>query len=164
MSRQPSSAAVEELLSPVVADAGLELDGVTLTQAGRRRLLRVTVDAQGGVSLDAVAEVSQAISAALDGSDVMGATPYVLEVSSPGVDRPLSQPRHWRGATGRLVRVGLTDGHTVTGRVTAVDADGVTMEIGPDVQTHGSGAPRRMLWAELGEGHVQVEFRAAGER
>lgn len=160
MSRQPARATLEELLSPVVAAAGLDLDGVTLTPAGRRRLLRVTVDADDGVSLDAVAEVSQAISAALDSSDAMGATPYVLEVSSPGVDRPLTEPRHWRRATGRLVRVGLSDGQTVTGRVTAVDEVGVSM----DVETGGASEPRRMLWAELGEGHVQVEFRAAGER
>lgn len=159
MSRQPSRAAVEELLSPVVVAAGLEIDAVTLAPAGRRRLLRVTVDADGGVSLDAVAEVSQAISAALDSSDVMGTTPYVLEVSSPGVDRPLNEPRHWRRATGRLVRVGLADGHTVTGRVSAVDEQGVTL----DVDAGGVSTPQRMLWAELGEGHVQVEFRAAGE-
>ncbi len=160
MSRQPSRAAVEELLSPVVSAAGLELDRVVLAPAGRRRLLRVTVDADGGVSLDAVAEVSQSISQALDGSDVMGDTPYVLEVSSPGVDRPLTQPRHWRRATGRLVRVALEDGRSVTGRVVAVDEDGV----GLDVETDGTGhEPRRLAWAGLGVGHVQVEFRSTGE-
>src|ERR1700709_2228211 len=96
-----------EVLSPVVAATGHDLEDVTVTAAGRRSLIRVIVDADGGVDLDAVADVSRAGSDALDegpGSDAF-AGPYVLEVSSPGVDRPLTEPRHWRRAIGRLVQV-----------------------------------------------------------
>src|SRR5439155_892857 len=73
--------------------------------ARRRRLLRVVVDADGGVDLDNIALVSREASARLDDTGAMGEAPYTLEVSSPGVDRPLTQPRHWRRAVGRLVRV-----------------------------------------------------------
>ena len=96
-----------ELLAPVVADTGYDLEDVTVTSAGRRSLVRVIVDADGGVDLDAVADVSRAVSDALDADAATPdfAGPYVLEVSSPGVDRPLTEPRHWRRAVGRLVQV-----------------------------------------------------------
>ena len=81
-----------------------------MTPAGKRRLLRVVVDRDGGVDLDDVAGVSTAVSAALDESDAMGGAPYVLEVTSPGVDRPLTAPRHWRRATDPLVKVATAEG------------------------------------------------------
>lgn len=80
------------LLTPLLAEAGLELESIEVTPAGKRRLLRVVVDSDNGVDLDAVGEVSQEISTALDSSDAMGKAPYVLEVTSPGVDRPLTLP------------------------------------------------------------------------
>src|SRR5215469_10062230 len=96
------------LLEPVIVASGLDLEDVRVSQAGRRRLLRLVVDADGGVGLDQIAEVSREVSARLDASGVMGEVPYTLEVSSPGVDRPLTEPRHWRRAQGRLVSVPLT--------------------------------------------------------
>src|SRR5512144_2766676 len=100
---------VRALAAPAVASAGLVLENVTITPAGRRRVLRVVVDlpedAVGGVPMEAVAHASQALSEALDASDVMGGAPYVLEVSSPGADRPLTERRHWLRARGRLVHV-----------------------------------------------------------
>ena len=101
-------AKLERLLAPVVRAAGLDLESVRIGSAGRRRLLRVVVDADGGVSLDDIALVSREASTRLDDTGAMGEAPYTLEVSSPGVDRPLTQPRHWRRATGRLVQVPLT--------------------------------------------------------
>ena len=84
----------------------MDLESVRVSVAGRRRLLRVVVDSDHGVSLDDAADVSRDVSAALlDATDVIGDVPYTLEVSSPGVDRPLTEPRHWRRAAGRLVRV-----------------------------------------------------------
>src|SRR3954465_1150761 len=100
-----------DLLGPVVAGAGYDLEDVAVSAAGRRSLVRVTVDADGGIDLDAVAVISRLVSDAPDadatptGSPRALANAYVLEVSSPGVDRPLTEPRHWRRATGRLVRV-----------------------------------------------------------
>ncbi|MFJ2030938.1 ribosome maturation factor RimP [Streptosporangium sp. NPDC087985] len=140
-----------KLLEPVVGAEGLDLEDVTVTPAGKRRLLRVVVDCDGGVSLDDVAEVSLAVSAALDADDAMGTTPYVLEVSSPGVDRPLTEPRHWRRAVKRLVKADLRDGTSVEGRIVATDETGVELDI--------AGAPRRIDYEDLTRGRVQVEFR-----
>ncbi len=144
---------IADVIGPVVAAAGMDLEAVRVTAAGRRRLLRVVVDSDHGVSLDDAAAVSRDVSAALDSGTVMGDLPYTLEVSSPGVDRPLTSPRHWRRAVGRLVTVKVTDAgrsQPVSGRVTAADEDGVTMDV--------DGAPRRFAYAVLGPGAVQVEF------
>src|SRR3954465_3991900 len=98
---------VRDVLEPVVAGAGYDLEDVHVTAAGRRSVVRVVVDRDGGLDLDAVAEVSRVVSGVLDETDGTGEAPYTLEVTSPGVDRPLTEPRHWRRAAGRLVRVAL---------------------------------------------------------
>src|ERR1700722_4194745 len=102
-------ARIADVIRPVIAAAGLDLESVRVTAAGRRRLLRVVVDSDWGVSLDDAATVSREVSGALDAVAVMGDFPYTLEVSSPGVDRPLTDPRHWRRAAGRLVQGTVTD-------------------------------------------------------
>ncbi|OLT28108.1 ribosome maturation factor RimP [Nocardiopsis sp. CNR-923] len=151
MGAQGRDERIAELLEPVLAKAGLDLEAVELTPAGKRRVLRVVVDSDDGVDLDTVGEVSQGVDDALDASDVMGELPYVLEVTSPGVDRPLTQPRHWRRSRGRLVRATLADGGEVTGRVTGADDQGITLDV--------EGQPRTFAHAELAKGKVQVEFR-----
>jgi ribosome maturation factor RimP len=152
--------ALERLAEPIAHAAGMELESVDLTRAGRRRLLRVVVDTDGGVGLDEMAVVSQELSAKLDSSGIMGEAPYTLEVTSPGVDRPLTQPRHWRRAVGRLVSVPVTQNSsngspvpasTVFGRVAAAGEDGVVLDI--------EGRRREFGFADLGPGKVQVEFR-----
>ncbi len=140
------------LLAPVVESVGYDLEELTVTRAGRRSVVRVIIDADGGVDLDGVARVSRAISDALDDGDQF-AGPYVLEVSSPGVDRPLREPRHWRRAEGRLVKVDSA-GTSLLGRVLGTDDDGVTLDL--------DGAKRHLPWAGLGQGLVQVEFNRPG--
>jgi ribosome maturation factor RimP len=147
---------ISDVIEPVVAAAGMDLESVRVTAAGRRRLLRVVVDSDRGVSLDDAAAVSRELSAALDTVAVMGDFPYTLEVSSPGVDRPLVNPRHWRRAVGRLVQVTVTDSRgarAVSGRISAADADGVTLDVEGDPKTR-----RRFPYALLGPGAIQVEF------
>jgi ribosome maturation factor RimP len=147
---------IADVIQPVVAAAGMDLESVRVTAAGRRRLLRVVVDSDRGVSLDDAAAVSRELSAALDTVAVMGDFPYTLEVSSPGVDRPLTDPRHWRRAVGRLVRVAVPDSggaRAVSGRISAADADGVTLDVEGDPKTR-----RRFPYALLGPGAIQVEF------
>jgi ribosome maturation factor RimP len=144
-----------ELLEPVVRASGLDLEDVTVTPAGKRRLLRVIVDRDGGVSLDDVAEISRAVSAELDSGEAMGSAPYVLEVSSPGVDRPLTEPRHWRRAVKRLVKADLRDGTSAEGRITATDETGVELDV--------DGVPHRIDYQDLARGRVQVEFRRLDE-
>jgi ribosome maturation factor RimP len=151
-------AKLEALLEPIVRAAGLDLESVRVGSAGRRRLLRVVVDADGGVSLDDIALVSREASIRLDDTGAMGEAPYTLEVSSPGVDRPLTQPRHWRRAMGRLVRVPLASpgpraeaqAAPVEGRVIAAGDNGIILEV--------DGEHLELGYAELGPGRVQVEF------
>ena len=164
----PDTDKIARVAEPVVHALGMDLESVKVTTAGRRRLLRLVVDSDRGLSLDDAALASRELSAKLDASDVMGEMPYTLEVSSPGVDRPLTQPRHWRRAAGRLVRVPLVPsgtGHAkpghgkpgaaaVQGRVVAADAAGVTLDI--------DGAHRRFDYAALGAGMVQIEFDRPG--
>jgi ribosome maturation factor RimP len=152
-------------VEPAVVAAGFELEELVVTPAGRRSVVRVVVDRDQGVTLDDIAEVSRAVSAVLDEEDdAFGPAPYTLEVTSPGVDRPLTEQRHWRRNTGRLVAVAVgPSGSTeqVTGRVTAVDADGVTLAVeapGKPGAKRRPPTPRRVPWAELGSGRVQVEF------
>ncbi|HXO23542.1 MAG TPA: ribosome maturation factor RimP [Streptosporangiaceae bacterium] len=145
-----------DVIRPVIAAAGLDLESVRVSAAGRRRLLRVVVDSDRGVSLDDAATVSRELSAALDTVAVMGDFPYTLEVSSPGVDRPLTDPRHWRRAAGRLVQVTVTDSsgaRPVTGRIAAADADEVILDVEGDPENR-----RRFPYAALGPGAIQVEF------
>jgi ribosome maturation factor RimP len=148
------------LLEPAVAAMGMDLENVRITSAGRRRLLRVVIDADGGVSLDDIALVSREVSATLDRAAAMGESSYTLEVSSPGVDRPLTEPKHWRRAVGRLVTVplwsgihnGAADSQAVTGRITATDPHGVRLDVDGESQEFG--------YSELGPGRIQIEFAA----
>ena len=139
-----------ELIEPVIAAAGMDLESVRMSVAGKRRLLRIVVDGDHGVSLDDAADVSREISAMLDEANALGEVPYTLEVSSPGVDRPLTEPRHWRRAVGRLVKVKVTGEGTVEGRILAADADGVTLDLAK--------GERRFELGELGAGAIQIEF------
>lgn len=141
---------VRRVADPVVRAAGLDLEDVSVTPAGRRRVVRVVVDSDTRLDLDAVADVSRVVSDALDAADVFGTQPYVLEVSSPGVDRPLTQPRHWRRATGRLVAAELTDGTSLTGRVVETDSASVQLDV--------DGTIHEIPLSEVRSARVQVEF------
>jgi ribosome maturation factor RimP len=161
----PATARLAGWIEPVVGAAGYDLEELVVTPAGRRSVVRVVVDRDSGVSLDDVAEVSRAVSAVLDEKDGdLGRAPYVLEVTSPGVDRPLTEPRHWRRNTGRLVSVPVGPGGAgdpLTGRITAVDEAGVTLAVEAAGKPGARKRPpvaRQVPWAELGDGRVQVEF------
>ena len=147
---------VRALLAPVVEGAGVELEDVELRTVGRRLVLRVLVDTATGISLDEVAAASQAVSEALDSSDVLGDEPYTLEVSSPGIDRPLTDARHWRRNVGRLVAVTRADGSTTTARVVAVADDGASVELEESVK--GRTSRSTLALADVARAVVEVEF------
>jgi ribosome maturation factor RimP len=151
----PDTDQVAAVAAPVVHALGMDLESVKVTSAGRRRLLRIVVDSDRGLSLDDAALASRELSAKLDASDVMGDLPYTLEVSSPGVDRPLTQPRHWQRALGRLVRVPLAGSSPVQGRVIEADAGHVVLDV--------DGTHRRFDYPALGAGKVQIEFDRPNE-
>jgi ribosome maturation factor RimP len=154
-----SPARLQELLAPAVAETGADLEDVSVSKAGKRSVVRVVVDRDGGVSLDDVADVSRVVSDALDQLDeadpsALGPS-YVLEVTSPGVDRPLTAARHWRRNVGRLVTASLRDGGSVTGRVVAADEQVVSLDV--------DGAERALGLDEVTRGTVQVEFSRKSE-
>jgi ribosome maturation factor RimP len=141
------------LVEPVVAAEGLDLEELSVSRAGRRYVVRVTVDADGGIGHDELSDVSRAVSTALDEAEERSGdlTPgsYTLELSSPGVDRPLTLPRHWHRNVGRLISVKV-GGRQLTGRVSATSDRGVTLDV--------DGRPVDASFEELGPGRVQVEF------
>lgn len=149
--------AVREAVEPVVLASGLVLEGVQVKAAGRRSVVRVVVDLAdgvGGIDADTLGEVSREISAALDAKDpVRGA--YTLEVSTPGTDRPLTEPRHFRRARTRLVNLTLRDGTTVHGRLQEADDDALVVETAVGSQ--------RLALADVARGEVEVELARAGD-
>ncbi len=147
---------IEEALVGPLADRGLDVEAVEVTPAGKRRVLRVAVDKDGGVTLDDVADATRAISDVLDESDVMGEMPYTLEVTSRGVDRPLTLPRHWRRNADRLVKATLVEGETVTGRITTCDETSVTLDV--------EGTPRDLPYADVAKALVQIEFNRKSDK
>lgn len=162
---------IRAALEPALAPLGLVVEDVTMSPAGKRRLVRVLVDTDlagldladdatpvAPLSLDTVAEATRAVDDALERSDVMGQAPYVLEVSSPGVGRPLTTRDHFRRNVGRLVEV-RHDSGTETGRLVRVTADALTLEL-PATKKE----PSRDVSVDLEtveRGTVQVEFKRA---
>lgn len=150
-----AAAALRERLEPTLARAGYDLEDLVVTTAGRRRLVRVVVDKDGGVTLDECAEASQAVSAVLDADDaLLGAGSYTLEVSSPGVSRPLTLPRHWRRNVGRRVKVVRADGSTVLGRVSSADerAARLRLDDGGDLEVPYTDVRTALVQVELSRG------------
>jgi ribosome maturation factor RimP len=148
-----NTADLEALVAPVAAAHSLEVDRLEVMTAGKRSVVRVFLDGDGpagrGPSLDEIAEATRSISAALDAADITGGRPYTLEVSSRGVSRPLTEAKHFRRNTGRLVEFTLADG-PVTGRVQGVADDAVEVDV--------DGTSRRIPLAEVRRALVQVEL------
>ena len=145
---------LESELTQPLASLGFDVEAVEITPAGRRRILRVAVDKDGGVTLDDVADATREINRLLDDSDVMGEQPYTLEVTSRGVDRPLTLPRHWRRNVSRLVKVTPVEGGVFTGRLVGSDDEGATLDV--------KGAERRIAYADVKRALVQIEFNRPG--
>ncbi len=145
-------------IRPVIEELGYDLEDLAVSRAGRRSVLRIVVDSDDGVNLDAIADISRAISTGLDGAESdsgsFGMEAYTLEVTSPGVDRPLTEPRHWRRNVGRMVHVQVGD-KTLVGRIRAADAED-SGEAG--IELDDEGTAHRLRYASLGPGKVQIEF------
>lgn len=139
-----------ELLDPVVSAFAFDLDDVEITRSGGQRILDVTIDGDSGVNLDEVAEVSRAISEFLDNSDAMGHEPYVLEVGTRGVIKPLTKPIHWTRNIGRLVNV-TGDAINAVGRIVEFDEPNVTLDI--------KGKSRIISINKISRAHIEVEFK-----
>ncbi|MFI8340817.1 ribosome maturation factor RimP [Streptomyces sp. NPDC085639] len=144
------------LLEPLVAAKGLDLEEIEMSRAGKRRMLRIIVDSDEGVELDACAELSREVSDKLDETDVMGEDEYVLEVSSPGADRPLTEHRHYVRAIGRLVKFQLAEGGELIARILDIDDEGLDLEV-PGVKGRKATA-RRIAFTDIAKARVEIEF------
>ncbi|SDP45740.1 ribosome maturation factor RimP [Actinopolyspora xinjiangensis] len=154
MSSPPRDEIVARLtptVSQAVAEVGFDLEDLDIQQAGRRRLVKVIIDADEGVALDDIAEVSRALSKVLDEHDHVLAGSYTLEVTSPGVDRPLTKQRHWRRARNRLARIRTVAGEELLGRVGPASESGVLVLAG--------GRVRRLIYGDIERAVVEVEFQ-----
>ncbi|MFE1252001.1 ribosome maturation factor RimP [Streptomyces sp. NPDC058735] len=147
---------LRELLEPLVASQGLDLEEIAVDSVGRRRVLRVVVDSDTGADLDRIADVSRALSAKLDETDAMGEAEYTLEVGTPGAERLLTEHRHFVRATDRLVRFQLDGGDELVARILKVDDEGVDTEV-PGVKGRKATA-RRLAFDDIVRARVQVEF------
>jgi ribosome maturation factor RimP len=170
--REDESVSVKDQIRPAVEGPlgalGLLVEDVAVTPAGRRRLVRIWIDrlvydtgpdtttATEPLSLDEVADATRAVSAALDDSDAMGEQPYTLEVTSPGVDRPLTAPHHFRRNVGRLLTLTPTEGEAVTGRLVRAGAEGLTLEVPATAKV--PARTEELPYAAVSRAVVQVEF------
>jgi ribosome maturation factor RimP len=161
----PEAARLRALLEPAVQANRLYLEDVAINIAGSHRVVHVVVDLPqeetGGVSLDVIADISKVLSDVLDSDPGTDSRPYDLEVSSPGVARPLTEPRHWHRAKGRLVKVNVVQGENVTGRIQSVDGDGVTLV--PEIAVKKGMKPRqgdpiKLPFDRIRNGKVEIEF------
>ena len=175
--REDESVSVKEQIRPAVEaplrDLGLLVEDVAVTPAGKRRLVRIWIDrvlqdsgdttsVTPPLTLDEVADATRAVSDALDETGAMGEQPYTLEVGSPGIDRPLTEPRHFRRNVSRLVTLTPVEGEPVTARITAAGDSGVTLEV-PATKKE----PARSVhvaYAEVSRAVVQVEFSRPADR
>lgn len=147
---------LRELLEPLVRSQGLDLEEIAVDSVGRKRVLRVVVDSDEGADLDAVADVSRALSAKLDETDAMGQAEYTLEVGTPGAERALTEHRHYRRAVDRLVKFTLREDGELIARILTVDDDGLDLEV-PGVKGRKATA-HALAFDEIDRARVQVEF------
>ncbi|MFP5023023.1 ribosome maturation factor RimP [Pseudonocardia phyllosphaerae] len=152
------------LLEPVVSDAGLEIDAVEVRTAGRKHSVKLVVDhpetsGETGIDLDAIAKLSRAAAAELDPHEHLIEGSYTLEVTSPGLDRPLTRPRDWRRNFLRLATITLTGGDAIEARIGKAGEERV------QVAVRGTGKGRRpelrdLPYDEVDKARVEVEFKA----
>lgn len=149
--------AIRDAITPIILEADLFLEALQISTAGKHRVIRILVDRldpQKSLSLDEVTAVTKPISACLDSLSALGENPFTLEVSSPGIDFPLSQPRHWVKNQNRLAAITLTSGEKLTGRITSSDEKSVTITIeGKKVDT------RMIEFEDISRANIEVEFK-----
>lgn len=146
--------AITDLISPAVTEAGFYLEEVQIASPGSHRILTCVVDGLTPLNLDQVTVVSRIISDLLDSADVIGDTPFTLEVTSPGVDRPLTEVRHWTKNLTRLIKITLNDESVITGRLIEFDETSATLveNIKGRIKNH------TVAFADIKRAVVEIEF------
>jgi ribosome maturation factor RimP len=142
---------ISAAITPALSDLGFYLEDITITSAGRRSMLTVIVDGDTHLSLDQVTVATKAISEIVENIQSLGQTPFTLEVTSPGLDRPLTKPRHWRKNIDRLVKIVLLDGKEIKGRVK--DATEISATVDEQV----------VKFSDIKRATLEIEFKQVGK-
>ena len=138
-------------ITPTIESLGFYLEDLNITSAGRRSMLTVIVDGDTHLTLDQVTSVTKAIGEIVENIQSLGQTPFTLEVTSPGIDRPLTKPRHWKKNVDRLVKVVLQDKSEVKGRIKDSNQETVTLD------------DKLIKFADIKRATLEVEFKQAGK-
>jgi len=142
---------ISDAVTPALSALGFYLEDVTITSAGRRSMLTIIVDGDTHLSLDQVTSATKAIGEIVESIQSLGETPFTLEVTSPGLDRPLTKPRHWRKNIDRLVKVVLFDGKEIKGRIKAANENSATVD------------ESEINFADVKRASLEVEFKQVGK-
>lgn len=142
---------ISAVITPALKSLGFYLEDITITSAGKRSMLTVIVDGDTHLSLDQVTVATKAIGELVEGIQSLGDSPFTLEVTSPGIDRPLTKPRHWRKNIDRLIKVILLDGKEVKGRIK--DASELSATVDQQV----------ILFTDIKRATLEIEFKQVGK-
>ena len=142
---------ISAAITPALSDLGFYLEDITITSAGRRSMLTVIVDGDTHLSLDQVTVATKAISEIVENIQSLGQAPFTLEVTSPGLDRPLTKPRHWRKNIDRLLKIVLLDGTEIKGRVK--DATEISATVDEQV----------VKFSDIKRATLEIEFKQVGK-
>jgi ribosome maturation factor RimP len=145
---------ISELITPALQQAGYFLEDVNIVSPGQHRIVTVIVDGESGLNLDQVTVASKLVSELLDEAPFMGETPFTLEVTSPGIDRPLTLPRHFAKNVDRLLKVTKNDGVVVTGRIRSNTEIDVTLEVAEKKEVK----EVTVALADIKRATVEIEF------
>lgn len=151
---------ISELVTPAVSDQGFYLEDVHVATPGNHRIVTCIVDGDASLNLDQVTSVSRVISELLDEAAFMGETPFTLEVTSPGVDRPLTQPRHFAKNVDRLLKIVKLDGSEVTGRILSNTNEAVTLTVTVKKET----LEQTLPLADIKRAVVEIEFNRKDDK
>jgi ribosome maturation factor RimP len=142
---------ISDAVTPALSALGFYLEDVTITSAGRRSMLTIIVDGDTHLSLDQVTSATKAIGEIVESIQSLGETPFTLEVTSPGLDRPLIKPRHWRKNIDRLVKIVLLDGKEIKGRIKAASENSATVD------------ENEIKFSDIKRASLEVEFKQVGK-
>jgi len=145
---------VSEFITPALHNAGYFLEDINIVSPGQHRILTVIVDGATALNLDQVTVASKLVSELLDDAPFMGETPFTLEVTSPGIDRPLTLPRHFAKNADRLLKVTQTDGEVVTGRILSNSENDVTLTVTEKKEVK----EVTIAFADIKRAQVEIEF------
>jgi ribosome maturation factor RimP len=151
---------ISELVTPAVSDLGFYLEDVHIATPGSHRIVTCIVDGDASLNLDQVTSVSRVISELLDEAAFMGETPFTLEITSPGVDRPLTQPRHFAKNVDRLLKIIKLDGSEVTGRILSNTDHDVTLTVAVKKET----TEQTISLSEIKRAVVEIEFNRKDDK